>query len=690
MDRTGTVRVQQRGFGFVDLDEPFEVPGRTRAVDRLFVAPPRLADLLDGDRVACEAIESEKGNGYDADGIVLLSRTRRLVAGTIGPDRRGERTVVRPDPTLSNREWTPGTGMLPSQPRTGDGVVATISSDAAAGEGRRLDDIVVGPFAAQSWRWLRAVALVREAGAIDRSDALLAADADAALAVDLATDPSAARPPVTDAPDEDDDGPGDALDHLRADHTAQPVATIDGPGTRDLDDAVVAERLDDGSIRVFVHIADAAAAVVAGTPLDRRALVRATTTYLPSGALPMLPHELSEGSLSLRPGRRRRALTFACTITPTGEITAPEVGLSWVRPAARLTYAQVELRLDDGWNPGSTDPDDGHEVTPLAEVAGAVWRSIDACAEAATRIAEARLASGAQHTDLFAEPEARPIVDDGRITLRREVVTPQAQQLVERLMVAANEVAAGWLAERGAPALYRVQAAPDPERLDRFAAMLATVGIPVDIEALADPSVTDRLIDAAVEAGIERIALGGLVASGLNRASYQTDPGDGHASLGVLRYVHATSPIRRYADLVIHRSIRAELAGESHPLSGPDLERAARWIDGRAGAASRAERLEGRLLWADILDRTISVGRPYTASALVGSITPNGLRVRVDRFDLVGTIPAEALGVERRLEVSENGLEANTPAGLVHVGDRMRVRIAEVDRGTGFLTFEPA
>ncbi len=688
---TGTVRPHRRGFGFVNLAEPTEGPDGP--VDSLFVPPPLLVDLLDGDEVACEAVDEGRGKGLTAEDVVLLRRTRRLLAGLL-VDKQG-RLVLRPDPSFGNRDWTIPDDVLPPGARAGQGCVLTISGAALDGSLRRCGDLVAGPVAASSWRWLRLLAATRHLGAIDRTDAALAADADDALAADLSAEPRsetdtppADLPPDEAPPDEAPPGP-DPLEELRIDLTAQPCCSVDGPGTRDLDDAIHAVRLEHGATRVSVHIADAAAEVTAGTALDRRARTRATTTYLPTGAWPMLPRSLSEGALSLRPGWRRRAVTVAFTVDGGGDVTDVAVTATPVSSAARLTYAQVE-----GWLTGETSQgaDVGAEVTPDAEVSDEVREAVFAAHEAAERIGAARLARGAGSGGLFTEAEARPTVDGERVTLQRVVATPMASRLIERLMVAANEAVAGWLLGHGAPALYRVQPAPDPERLQQLVGLLATVGLAVDVEALADPSATEALVGAAADAGLERTVVAGLVAQGMRRAGYEVDPGT-HFGLASGAYVHFTSPIRRYADLVVHRAVHAVLRSE--PATGPtadELRRLAGWLDHRAGAATRAERAELRLLWADVLQRTVAGGRPYTTTALVGAVRRAGLRIRVDRFDLVGTVPVEALAPGNKEAYVQAPDELSAAIGDVthHVGDRIRVSVEDADRTTGDLTFAPA
>jgi len=158
-------------------------------------------------------------------------------------------------------------------------------------------------------------------------------------------------------------------------------------------------------------------------------------------------------------------------------------------------------------------------------------------------------------------------------------------------------------------------------------------------------------------------------------------------------YVHFTSPIRRYADLVVHRAVHAVLGGD--PAGGPtaeELGHLAGWLDHRAAATTRAERAELRLLWADVLQRTVAGGRPYKTTALIGAVRRAGLRIRVDRFDLVGTVPLEALapGNKEAYIQATDELSATVGDTTYHVGDRIRVAVEEADRATGDLTFAPA
>ena len=306
--------------------------------------------------------------------------------------------------------------------------------------------------------------------------------------------------------------PGDAT---RLDLTGQHCVTIDDDDTRDIDDGLALERRSDGSLRIWIHVADPGRLIAADSPLDLEARRRGSSLYLAVGNLPMFPEELSNGPFSLRQGKRSAAWSFWVELDEAGEIGASSIQRSWVKPTYRLSYNDADELIDLA---PPEDPD-------LAD--------LDRLLE---RRRQWRLARGALLMDL---PEGRIRNHEGEPQL--EITEPSpSRQLVAEAMILAGAVAARFGMEQGLSLPYRSQ-------------------LPADLPAAAE---LQALPDGAVRfAAIKRC---------LSRGLMGTQPA-AHFSLGLPAYVQATSPIRRYGDLVVQRQIAAILDG-SPPLNTEQLQ----------------------------------------------------------------------------------------------------------------------
>lgn len=434
----------------------------------------------------------------------------------------------------------------------------------------------------------------------------------------------------------------------RSDLTGTFTFTIDGPTSADLDDAISARwNGDDSPVTVQVHIADVAAAVPAGSRLDRRARLLATSTYLAGLSMPMLPADLSEDRCSLLPGQERDTLTVTFDVHADGTVGDTDVFASTVRSDVRLDYRQV-----------------AEHMAGSARLPAATAGPVDAAAEAARRLQEDR-DDRPTLSHLFDHDRPEAHVDGGAVRL----VTPSddaAHALIEALMVAANEQVASWLHDRDVACLFRVHDGVDPDRAELLDAVADTAGVTLDgytPEALTDAF---EQVDGPWADGMVSAAL-----SAMSRAEYATGLRD-HSGLGSARYCHFTSPIRRYADLVVHRQVRAVLAGDT-PAPAAQLDDVAAWVNVRAGASSRAEAVEQMLLWASTFD---VAGGPVSTVAQVCKVVPAGVQVRLDGSGLPAFLPASVFG-RRKLATARGGHA--TADFSVHVGQRRPVQVVDVD-----------
>jgi ribonuclease R len=686
---TGRFVPHPRGFGFVEprptaagtppvvVDEA----GRSHRVDSAFVPPEVARGWIADDTVTASLAVDDTGR-LSATSLTLVRRPRRFVVGVVQPF--AGRAVLQPDPRL-------GAGELPMADELsarllqaeGKQVVATLTPTGRA----TCAALVAGPLPTFAPSAVRARAVVvAHGGAAPESipggpEAVGLAPAETATTVLRTTGRMAAGQTGLAAGLSADEGPVPGPSAPLEDRRAEVQVTIDADVSRDLDDALSglwSGRPED-PVLVRVHIADAAGTVGIDSPADRYARTMASTAYFTAGPnAPMLDPALSEGALSLLPQQDRRAVTVSLLVAPDGGVQGVDLGLSWIRPDCRLSYEAVEAFLSTP-GPGAlargAHGPNGADPAALATVTVAV----QALVEAARRLGAERDARDTLE-DLFIAPSLEAAVVEGRIRAVPADPHPAAQRVVERLMVAANEAVAAWAAARGLPLLYRGHGGFAADRLPRLVAAAEALGVP-----FADPeqvhlrdliTTVERLQD---EGQADAAAALATVATGVvARAGYSAVP-VAHDALGSGAYTHFTSPLRRYADLVVHRQVRAALAGDAPPYDQEALAAMARWLDARAGAVDHAQALERNALWAVLLDRG-AVAFP-TPGTVVGLSTA-GLRIRLHVPGLVGFMSAaRALGLPAKqraaLELDEHQL--STADGRFSLGQHLDVRLDRLD-----------
>lgn len=321
----------------------------------------------------------------------------------------------------------------------------------------------------------------------------------------------------------------------REDLSGKILYTIDAPETREIDDAIgLIKRYPGGGWRIGVHIADPDHFVQAGEPLDIEAGLRGTTLYLPDAHFTLFPELLAEGPMSLTEGEDRPALSFLFDVAKDGEIGGLTLTLSRVRVARRFSYEEA----DEAIYTGGADGD--HLATLL---------------EAAEAIRQRRLETGAL---VFSTPEVSPYVKESSITLKRADTSSPARDLVSELMIATNLVAAQFFERAGQPAIYRAQSWQKP------------LFIPPVIPQGDDPATLFQLT------------------SQLGKTEISPHPRR-HVGLGLSSYVHVTSPIRRYIDLLLHRQLKAIIRKQPAAYDAHRLWSLAQVAERRANEAKLIE-----------------------------------------------------------------------------------------------------
>lgn len=612
----GRVSVHPRGFGFLTLDQP---AGDAASA---FIPPPALNPFLDGDIVTATLIPEADGR-FTAANLTLIERSRRELFGTVTL-HKGKRHL-HVDRLVSNTDW-------PFKHASADALDegATII---AALDGAEVIPSRVVPKGADLG--LERVA-IRYALRSDFSEAVLEAARVAALE------------PQTGA--------------HRRDLRAIPTVTIDAPTTTDIDDALaVLPAGTDGALRVLVSIADVSAFAPEGSPLDLEARARGTSVYLAGRVLPMFPEALSSNAASLLPDADRLALTAELRIDAEGEIRAVDLYESLIRSHARLTYDAVADYFDTG----------APNIVPAAVEPTLRWLRT-----AAARLSAVRAARGGVE---LAREEAYVSFDPA--TREPTVITPRgetaAHRLVERLMVAANEAVAAWLVSRGLPGLFRVHPEPAPERVADLALFAHNFGF----EAGFGPRLSPRGL-AAFEAQFRQSALAPAIRTVLGRAlgqaRYTVHPGL-HFGLAAPLYLHFTSPIRRYADLAVHRIIKRYLEGDRSLAAGDAaLETLAQHLNHAAFVASRAEAERHRMLIARYMASRIG----ERVSGNIVGIKPFGLIAQMKGTGATGTIALDALpDGPYRVDPLEHA--AVSPTRQFRIGDPIEATIAGANEDLG-------
>lgn len=448
----------------------------------------------------------------------------------------------------------------------------------------------------------------------------------------------------------------------RADCRRQLVVTIDPDDARDFDDAICVERLADGRWKLWVHIADVSHYVKPGTALDEEARRRGNSTYLVDRVIPMLPEVLSNELCSLKPGVDRLTKCAEFLLSAEGRVLQSRFYSAVIHSRHRLTYGEALERL----RRPATDP---------------VSRMLHQAHELAQRLRRRRFAQGALDLDF---PEVKLRLDDqGRVLRVETVVHDIAHQLIEEFMLLANEAAARRLRQLGRPALYRVHEPPDPARLEEYRQDVLCHNVPCG--RLEDRAELQRLLERLNRLPIGPALKVGLLRS-LMRAQYATEP-VGHFGLNKKDYTHFTSPIRRYADLVVHRALFEPRAVP--PLV--ELESLAEHLSTMERNSADAERDSREVKLFAYLEEQLRSGQPSPYPAMVTDVRNHGFFVDLPTLGLGGFVPLSALKDDFYLfDSARNQLQGRRSRRRIRLGDVLSVVVARVDRFKKQVDFAPA
>jgi ribonuclease R len=629
---TGTVQGHPDGYGFVVPDDG--------SAD-LFLAPAEMRKALHGDRVTARRIGVDRRGRPEGAIVDALTRANREIVGRLY-EERGVSFVV-----AENR-------------RINQDILVPPEMRGAAQPGQ----VVVVELIEQPTVHREALGRVKE---------VLGSYTDPGMEIEIALRKhalpheftAAARRQVARLPAEV--RVGDLKG--RIDLTALPLVTIDGETAKDFDDAVYCEQSGKG-FRLVVAIADVSHYLRDGDVLDRDARERGTSVYFPRRVIPMLPEALSNELCSLKPDVDRLCMACDMTIDAQGRIRSYRFYPAVMRSRSRLTYTQVWAWLSQQ---ASATTREAKALLPHLSKLYALYRVL----------AAARARRGAID---FETVELRLEFDQhGKI----EAIVPEprndAHKVIEECMLAANVCAAGYLIEQKHPTLFRVHEGPTPEKLEALREFLGGCALTLAGGDHPTPGDYARLLSSIRDRPDFNLLQTVLLRS-LQQAVY-SPVNAGHFGLGYDAYAHFTSPIRRYPDLLVHRCLKACLAGSRYQPAGaswPELGVHCSLTERRADEATRD--VEAWLKCYFMQDR---VGETFTGT--ISGVTHFGIFVTLDGLNVDGLVHVTELGNDYfHFDAIQHRLAGERTGRIFRLADRVRVKIARVDLEQTKIDFELA
>ncbi len=727
---SGRLDMHRDGYGFVRPDTR-EKTGE----EDIFIPPDSMESAMQGDLVLVELLPL-RGDGRRAGRILrVLERHNPTVVG-IFHYANGRRT--------QRGERIPGNFVTPLNARISEAILVPFGAEIPE-HAETLDRVLGAEAAEQHESYVDLEGLVVDVAITDWPTATRPArgrvievlgDRDA-FGVDveilirkhylphifpdrvLQEARAVAVPPTSDQKSREQSG------RARRDFRDLPIVTIDGETAKDFDDAVLVRELENGGYELQVHIADVAHYVRPGTALDLEARLRGNSVYFPDRAIPMLPMELSTDVCSLRPNEDRLVLSCLMQLGPDGDVLSSEIAEGVIRSARRMTYTQVHNILQG-------------DLRTREEFAALVpeFERMFALAQKMNARREQR---GSIDFDL---PE--PVIefdDQGRM---RGIVRSErtwANRLIEEFMLAANECVASWIESLGVPSIYRIHEKPDAKRVANFEEIAAHFGYSLGIGALpvkrvelrgdrrdrmrsgggekrmreipedilVTPQMYQKLTERLAGKPEERI-LTYLMLRSLKQARY-SEKNEGHFALATPSYTHFTSPIRRYADLIVHRIAKAMLAAGvdghreltqagSPPRNSSPLSRTRQGMQSQersvvqppieeqelAAIAQEVSQCERRaadaerelIEWKKIRFMQDRIGEEF--SGIILNVTKFGLFVELDDLFVEGLVPLATLqGDCYRFNENSRQILGGSSGHQISVGDAVRVILDRID-----------
>jgi len=627
---TGKLSIHQAGYGFL-------VPEKAGEPD-IFIAAENTGTAMNGDRVVARISRDvsprrAKDRHLRTEGRVIriLERARDTIVGTLQHSRNFY-YVVPDDPRLVHDVYVqvPPRAKLPKGPTRGDKVVVRLE----AWESRHVnpEGEIVEVLGAAAAPGIDMLSIIRK--------------------YDLPTQfPKA----VLDEANRIPQSVEQKLLQGREDLRDQFIVTIDPDDARDFDDAINIEKIDNDGWRLGVHIADVSAYVTPESTLDREARRRGNSVYLPDRVIPMLPERLSNGVCSLNPGVDRLTHSVFIEFDKNGRAKNARFAKSVIRSARRLTYKEAYAILQ-------------------AKPNGELSHRLHTAWELALLLRRKRFEHGSLDLDF---PEVKVHVDaNGRPIRLERVENDESHQLVEEFMLAANEAVARELRHRSIATIYRVHEDPDPEKLGEYREFILSFGYKVG--DLSHRKEVQRFL-ASIGGKPEEQALKIGLLKSLKRARYAAQP-LGHYGLAKANYLHFTSPIRRYADLVVHRTLAERNLPRRSKIDVGQIESVAEHISETERNAAEAEIESVRLKKLQFFEQQLKERNPQVFRAAIMDVRNYGLVVELPDALVTGVVHVSTLSDDFYIfDAAQRRLTGRRTRRRFSVGDEVRVFVARVD-----------
>ena len=622
----GTFRANRKGFGFI-------IPQEANTHGDLFVPPGKTADAMTGDTVIAKVTRKGKRGGemrYTGEVLDVLERANNQFIGTL--THHPEAWIVQPD---GNHFFEP-----------------IVVEDVTAKGAKAKDKVVVEILSYPTEQYMARGVIVDVLGRAGKYETEIEAairqfhlprefeaeclDQARAAAANFQAEATAEREDITD----------------------KVVLTIDPPDAKDFDDAISLEIDGEGRWQLGVHIADVSFFVEAGSPLDEEARQRGNSTYLPGKTIPMLPEILSNGVCSLQLDQPRFTKSAYITYDEEGQIVSRRFANSLIRSSARLTYLQADRILK------------GHTGEAKAEVVELLQRM----ETLSRRIEQRRRDNGMLHLDL---PEPELVFDEaGQVVDAHPADDCYPHTIIEMFMVEANDAVAGFLDRKDVAFMRRVHPEPDILNLKNLSKLLRAMGYPM-------PRSPDRHAIQALLGSVDdpdrSLAVSLAVLRSFEKAEY-APLHIGHFALASTHYCHFTSPIRRYADLLVHRTLQCYLEGRDELAkqlaANQDLAEMGRHITFTEQMSEDAERDLVSVMTLQMLSKRIG----EELDCVVTGLTGFGVFAQSRKFGIEGLITLEDLGPDRwQFNKQAQCMLGERSGQAIRLGQPMHVHVIAVN-----------
>ena len=629
----GTFRANPRGFGFVTPLEP-------SSHGDLFIPPNATAEAMTGDIVAAKVVKKGKRAGqmrYSGKVIEILQRAQNRFVGTLLKQQGG--WVVQPD---------------------GTGFVAPISVDDVTAKGAvQKDKVVVEILCWPTEKYLARGVIVEVLGRAGRYESEIKSiicqhhlpGEFRDNCIEQSREAAAEFNP----------------EHIgtREDVTEKVIVTIDPPDAKDFDDAISLEKDTEGNWVLGVHIADVSNFVPHDSPLGAEARNRGNSVYLPGKTIPMLPEILSNGICSLQPGQKRFVKSVYLTYDDDGDVVSRSFANSVMQSAQRLTYQQAD-RILKGHTKGATPA-----VIELLRNMETLSRAIE----------RRRTNNGMMHLDL---PETALVMDkSGQVVDAHPADDSYPHTIIEMFMVEANEAVASLLDRLNVAFMRRIHPEPDVLSMKNLSKLVRALGF--GMPRTPDRTAIQELL-VAVRGSDSSLAVNIAVLRSFEKAQYAPSH-IGHYALASTHYCHFTSPIRRYADLLVHRILECYLQKRLDSVEQElDLTEIGKHITFTEQRAEDAEKELTAVLILQMLSKKIG----EKLDCVITGLTNFGVFVQSRKFGIEGLIQMADLGPERwRFDSKTQSIVGQGSGQSIHLGQPIKVRIVSVNVSARQLNVAP-